>query len=231
MDGNIFQRVRDTVTVPMAVEYCGIDVPRTGMISCPFHEDRHPSLKLNRSYYYCFGCGKHGDATDFVAGYMNISQIDAARMLADRFGLSDRLNGQNSKSLVVMPKMQHNSEADFRQRRSGVINAVSKYIGTLQKLIMKFESVSPEHDFSDRFCVLIRLKEMFDIIMDQLCGFEMDITENDQIAVMNEFSRHTKIRLQYHMYMAAGADPVLTETLETDVEYCVFIGGTVYGIE
>ena len=32
------------------------------MVCCPFHSDSDPSMKLNDTYYYCFGCGANGNA-------------------------------------------------------------------------------------------------------------------------------------------------------------------------
>ncbi|MBD9268378.1 MAG: DNA primase, partial [[Ruminococcus] torques] len=33
------------------------------MVSCPFHNDRTPSMKVD-SRFYCFGCGASGDVID-----------------------------------------------------------------------------------------------------------------------------------------------------------------------
>jgi DNA primase len=35
---------------------------------CPFHKDEHPSLTVypETGTFYCFGCGTHGDAIDFL---------------------------------------------------------------------------------------------------------------------------------------------------------------------
>ena len=58
---NIFETVKAAVTVRQAAEHYGLKINRSGMICCPFHDDRHPSLKLNEDYFYCFGCGAKGD--------------------------------------------------------------------------------------------------------------------------------------------------------------------------
>ncbi len=39
---------------------------------------RHPSLKQNKNYFYCFGCGATGDVTDFVARLFDLSGYEAA---------------------------------------------------------------------------------------------------------------------------------------------------------
>ena len=42
----IFEAVKTTVTPRMAAEHFGLNVSRNGMVCCPFHDDRHPSMKL-----------------------------------------------------------------------------------------------------------------------------------------------------------------------------------------
>ena len=44
---DIFTMVKAAVAVRQTAEHYGLQVNRNGMCSCPFHEDRHPSMKLN----------------------------------------------------------------------------------------------------------------------------------------------------------------------------------------
>lgn len=34
---------------------------RNGMALCPFHKETTPSLNIKKNFYYCHGCGEHGD--------------------------------------------------------------------------------------------------------------------------------------------------------------------------
>ena len=43
------------------------------MVCCPFHSDSDPSMKLNDTYYYCFGCGANGDAIDLTAKLFDLN--------------------------------------------------------------------------------------------------------------------------------------------------------------
>ena len=65
---NLFETVKSAVTMKQAAEHYGCKVNRGNMICCPFHNDRHPSMKLNRDYFYCFGCGAHGDVINLGIG-------------------------------------------------------------------------------------------------------------------------------------------------------------------
>ena len=61
------------VPVKKAAEYYGLEVNRGNMVCCPFHADRTPSMKLNEDYFYCFGCGAHGDVINLAARLFGLS--------------------------------------------------------------------------------------------------------------------------------------------------------------
>ena len=61
---NIYETIKAAISVKQAAEHYGLKVSRNGMACCPFHNDRHPSLKLNEEYFFCFGCGAKGDVID-----------------------------------------------------------------------------------------------------------------------------------------------------------------------
>ena len=88
MGESVFEVVKQSVTVREAAEMYGIAVGRGGMACCPFHDDRHPSMKLNEDYFYCFGCGATGDVIDFTARLYDLSPKEAAEKLALDFGLA-----------------------------------------------------------------------------------------------------------------------------------------------
>lgn len=57
---NIFQQVKENVSTRQAAEVYGLKINRNGMACCPFHHDRHPSMKVDK-VFYCFACGEKGD--------------------------------------------------------------------------------------------------------------------------------------------------------------------------
>ena len=83
---HLFESVKQSVTTRQAAERYGLNVNRNGMAVCPFHRDRHPSMKVDRRYY-CFGCGATGDVIDFVSLLHGISAKEAALMLARDFSI------------------------------------------------------------------------------------------------------------------------------------------------
>ena len=84
---NLFKIVKESVTVKQTAALYGLPVTTTWMTRCPFHEDHTPSMKLNDTYYYCFGCGATGDVIDLTAQLFGLSSFQAARKLTQDFGL------------------------------------------------------------------------------------------------------------------------------------------------
>ena len=83
----IFEAAKSMVTPRMAAEHYGMTVARNGMVCCPFHDDRHPSMKLYHDHFHCFGCQANGDVIEFTSKLFGITALEAAQKLAADFGI------------------------------------------------------------------------------------------------------------------------------------------------
>ncbi len=59
---------------------------------CPFHQEKTPSFVVSpaRGIYKCFGCGKGGNAVNFIMEYENVTYPEALKMVAKRYGIEVR---------------------------------------------------------------------------------------------------------------------------------------------
>lgn len=72
---------------------------------CPFHHEKTPSFSVNheKQFYYCFGCGAHGNAIDFLMKFDRLEFIESVEELATLHGLevpgekTDALKGQQER--------------------------------------------------------------------------------------------------------------------------------------
>lgn len=57
---------------------------------CPFHQEKTPSFTVSadKGLYYCFGCGEGGNVFTFLEHIENLSFVEAAEQLAQRFGVA-----------------------------------------------------------------------------------------------------------------------------------------------
>lgn len=51
MAESVFEAVKQSITVREAAQMYGIEVNRSDMACCPFHDDKNPSMKLNEEYF------------------------------------------------------------------------------------------------------------------------------------------------------------------------------------
>jgi DNA primase len=63
---------------------------RSVMAVCPFHQEKTPSMSVDRGrgLYHCFGCGKGGDIFRFVQETQGVDFSDAVELLARRSGIT-----------------------------------------------------------------------------------------------------------------------------------------------
>ena len=91
---SLYQTVKSAITVRQVGEMYGMEPDRHGMVCCPFHSDSDPSMKLNDTYYYCFGCGANGDAIDLTAKLFDLTPRQAAEKLMHDFAFAKQCSPQ-----------------------------------------------------------------------------------------------------------------------------------------
>ncbi|MCD7796237.1 MAG: CHC2 zinc finger domain-containing protein [Clostridiales bacterium] len=141
----IFEQVKAAVPLKDAAERYGFKATRTCMIRCPFHNDSNPSMKLNPSYFYCFGCGENGDVIDFVGRLFGIKPIDAAKKLATDFGL-DYAAGE----AVIRPQVYRKADV-YNDRERECFGVLCDYLHLLEEWKITYAPKTPDEDFDDRF--------------------------------------------------------------------------------
>ena len=120
---NVFEAVKQNVTTRQAAELYGIPVSRNGMAVCPFHNDKNPSMKLDRRFH-CFGCQADGDAVDFVSRLFELPIKDAAMKLADDLGIVY----DNRQKPTVKPHIREPTpEQKYRQEEMHCYKVFTKH--------------------------------------------------------------------------------------------------------
>ena len=105
---SLFQQVKSQVTARQAAERYGLQVSRSGMACCIFHQDKHPSMKVDRRYY-CFACHATGDVIDLTAKLFGFSLYEAAKKLADA----------EKKAADVLAQFKANPDQNFNAWNAG----------------------------------------------------------------------------------------------------------------
>lgn len=162
MAESVFEAVKQSVTVRDAAQMYGIEVNRSGMACCPFHDDKNPSMKLNEEYFYCFGCGATGDVIDFTARLYNLSPKEAAEKLAQDFGLA-----YDSQAPPRRRYDRQKTEAQkFKEDRDHAFRVLADYYHLLRKWETDYSPKTPEENPHPRFMEAIQKKDYTGYLLD-----------------------------------------------------------------
>ena len=179
---NLFETVKAAVTPRMAAERYGLPIQQGGMVCCPFHADRTPSMKLNKEYFYCFGCGAHGDVVALTAQLFDLPPAEAAKKLAADFGIT----GQKPS---ILAKLQRGASQAETERRS--FRVLGDYLQILQDWKAHCAPQSPEDAIDPRYAeachMLERIENMLDILT---CG-----TPKERAEVVTDLQKDNRLAL------------------------------------
>ena len=161
MGESVFEVVKQSVTAREAAELYGIAVGRGGMACCPFHDDRHPSMKVD-TRFHCFGCGADGDVIDFTARLYDLSPKEAAEKLAQDFGLA-----YDSKAPIRRNYVRQKSEVQLRkENREHAWRVLADYYHLLRKWEADYSPRTPDEDPHPRFLEAIQKKDYMAYLLD-----------------------------------------------------------------
>ena len=188
---NLFETVKQSITIREAAERYGIEVKRGGMVCCPFHDDKNPSMKLNKEYFYCFGCGATGDVIDLASRLYNLSPKEAAEKLAQDFGLIYDSQAPPRRNYV----RQKTETQQFREDRQRCYRILSDYYYLLKKWEADNSPQTPEEEPHPRFVEAIHKKTYVEYLLD-LFLYESEEEQKAWIAEHTAEITHLERRLK-----------------------------------
>lgn len=127
---NVFEAVKENVTTRQAAETYGIKVNRNGMAVCPFHNDKNPSMKVDRRFH-CFGCQADGDVIDFTAELFGLPVKEAVVKLAADFSIPYKTRGHDPPARKPL-KRQLTQEQIRRQDADRCCQVLCDYLHLLE---------------------------------------------------------------------------------------------------
>ena len=180
----IYETIKAAISVKQAAEHYGLKVSHNGMACCPFHNDRHPSLKLNEDYFFCFGCGAKGDVIDLVARLFNLSSYEAAQKLAADFGLDPK---PPTAAAMVKPKRPYIRQ--FREDEMLCFRVLTDYLHLLEDWKIRYAPKTPEDALDDRFVEACQMHCYIEYMADVLTVGDLE----ERVALVDKLMQDGKI--------------------------------------
>ena len=173
---NQFETIKAAVTLRQVAEHYGLTVSRNGMTCCPFHEDRHPSLKLNENYFFCFGCGASGDVIDFTTRLFGLSPYAAAQKLETDF----RIGAEHEP----LPFPSHAEPPRDRERLC--ICVLRDYLRHLRIWQLRYRPEEPGDPIHPHFAEAMKALPTVNHLLDCLLGNDLLLAEKTAEMLCNE---------------------------------------------
>ena len=175
---NIFQEMKERVTARQVAERYGLTVSRNGMTRCPFHNDKHPSMKIDQNYY-CFACGAKGDAVNYVAVLFGLSQFEAAKKINDDFSLGISIENtgirrkQNSGVREKEKIPTKEERIQFVQKKIGgwvkdAVNVLLRYLRWMEFWKEFYKPESMEAEWNPLFVEALQNESKISYLVDMM---------------------------------------------------------------
>ena len=186
---NLFQTVKAAVTTRQLAQLYGLRPDRRGMVCCPFHGDKHPSMKVD-ARFHCFACGADGDVIDFAARLHGLNKWDAARRIAGEVNLSvasgDKSGAANKTSqalrasspsrgafgkeakLCGMPRPPLLGEVASRRDDGEVLHPLRQYLAQIRQNKTQYAPKDPTEPLHPKFCEAVHTEAQAEQLLAEL---------------------------------------------------------------
>ena len=181
----IYESIKAAISVKQAAEHYGLKVSRSGMACCLFHHDRHPSLKLNEDYFFCFGCGAKGDVIDLVARLFGLSRYEAVQKLAADFGIGT----EPGRAVEASRKPKRPHIRQFREDEMLCFRVLTDYLHLLEDWKMRYAPKTPDDPYDDRFMEACQMHCHIEYMADVLTVGDLE----ERVALVDELMKNGKI--------------------------------------
>lgn len=190
--GDLFSSVKEAVTTRKAAEAYGIRVNRSGMACCPFHNDKNPSMKIDKRFH-CFGCGADGDVINFTALLFGLGNKEAAVKLAEDFGIpydkpngNRRGRGQRKKRSLRAEQMQ---KVRLETAEKNFFRIVTDYYHMLRRW-KEIRAPDPQDgEWDSYFCEALRNMDKVEYLLDCF----MEASPEEKAGIINEYGAMVKM--------------------------------------
>ena len=195
---NVFEAVKPNISTRQAAEMYGIKVNRNGMAVCPFHNDKNPSMKVDKRFH-CFVCQADGDVIDFVSRLCGLPCKEAAMKLADDFGIS---YDSRHKPTVRPHIREPTAEQLYQKEEARCYRVLTDYFHLLRRWETQHAPKQPDDVWHPLFVEALQRKSHIEYLIDTL----IDGTKEEKQALVAE-QRKEVMKLEQRIAEYRGRSP------------------------
>lgn len=180
---------------------------------CPFHQEKTPSFTVSddKRFYYCFGCGAHGDVISFLMEYTGVSYADAILKLA-------------SECVLDATKFH---DKDYYQKNKEEKDKISLYYEILSKLAEYYHNTLYNEEGVYALEYLKNKRKLNDNIIKR---YNIGYAPKDHKIIENFLHKNCKFDLQDIIHSGAMAKSTFEEECKEEKLYNPFAGRITFPI-
>ena len=190
----LFEAVKHSVTTRQAAEYYHFPINRSGLITCPFHNDHTPSMKVD-TRFHCFGCGADGDVIDFVARLYQLDAMSAAEKLAADFHIPHEKAKRKARAAPTQNEKQLYCKLEARCFR-----VLSDYLHLLRQWEEEYAPKLEDETWHPLFVEALQKNDHIEYLLDVLLSEPLA----ERAALIREYGREVMKLEQRLSDLAAG---------------------------
>lgn len=202
---NVFEAVKQTVTTRQAAECYGIRVNRAGKAKCPFHNDRTPSMKVDKRFH-CFGCGADGDVIDFTAQLFGLDAKSAAEKLVADFQIP--YTNLKRKERVKKPIREKSEEQMYRELEVKCFRVLSDYFHLLRHWERAYAPKAEDETWHPLFVEALQEKDHIEYLLDVLLYDPIE----ERAALIKDYGKEVMKLEQQLSELGTGAEREFEDT-------------------
>lgn len=159
MNRSQIETIESAVTVHQVLDSHGIRTSRK-RCRCPFHKSRPDTMSITDKLFHCFSCGASGGVIQLEAKLSGITDDEACRVLADRYGLDISV-----KPLTAEDKENYKLECRINSDYEDYQNEKKHYYSRMSVLFRNIRAVPELYDTA---------KDLRDWLDDNINGVEQE---------------------------------------------------------
>lgn len=172
---SIYSEIKAQISTRDVAEYYGFKVTGNGMTCCPFHDDKAPSMKVDKNFI-CFGCNEKGDVIRFAAKLFNLSEYNAARKLAEDMNLSVDTDRKSHRKKTVRNRKKRKNRKDllFEKAVNRIFHTYCSYYHQLNEWAEEYAPDNADEDLHPFFVEAAHKKAGTEYLLDTLLSGSME---------------------------------------------------------
>lgn len=150
--------IKAQISMKEVMSRYGVKINRSGMCCCPFHGEKHPSMKVYSDSYHCFACGADGDVFTFV---MEMDKCDFKTAYLALGGTYEKQTG-NQRAVAIAKRERAKSERERADKSKKKLRQEMVDTMSLADKIIKQNSPPKDDDSMELLSEAINIKTILE---------------------------------------------------------------------